>query len=43
MRVAKAARHSRYNQGYAFSLELSLTAVGKRPEGNMDRLGVGRF
>jgi hypothetical protein len=36
-------RHSRYNQGCAFGLGLSIASIGKRPEGNLDRLGVGRF
>ena len=43
MSVAKATRHSRYNPGCAFSLGLSMATLGQQPEGNLDRLGVGRF
>lgn len=42
MSVAKATRHSRYNQGCVFSLGLSTATIGERPEGNLDRLGVSR-
>jgi hypothetical protein len=35
-------RHGRYNQGYAVSLGLFMATIGKRPEGNLDRLGVSR-
>jgi hypothetical protein len=41
MTVAKATRHSRYNQGYVFSLGLS-SAIGQGTEGNLDRLAVSR-
>jgi hypothetical protein len=42
MPVAKATRHSQVTQGYVFSLGLSLASIGKQPEGNLDRHGVGR-
>jgi hypothetical protein len=43
MRVAKATRHSRYNPGCVFRLELSSAPIGQRLEGNLDSLGVSRF
>jgi hypothetical protein len=42
MRVAKATRHSRYNQGYVFSLGLSAPSIEKQTEGNLDRQAVSR-
>jgi hypothetical protein len=42
MRVAKATRHGRRNQGCAFGLGLSLAPVGQKLEGYLDRLGVSR-
>jgi len=41
MPVAQATRHSRITRGYVFSLGLSLASIGKQPEGNLDRHGVG--
>jgi hypothetical protein len=42
MPVARATRHSRYNQGYVFSLGLSAPSIEKQTEGNLDRLAVSR-
>jgi hypothetical protein len=42
MRVAKAARHGRYNPGRMFGLGLSLAPIGQKLEGYVDRPGVSR-
>ena len=42
MPVAKAIRHGWYTQGRAFGPGLSTVAIGKGPEGNLDKHGVSR-
>ncbi len=42
MSVAKATRHSRLNLGCAFSLGLSRSYRGQRPEASLDNLEVSR-